>query len=82
MIHCQTPAQPPPLPPLTSPEYGTLWALLERRLLTPEQSRAILSHMIHETLFGLVGAASGIFCVSAQFCPQPPADDPQNQRIW
>jgi twitching motility two-component system response regulator PilG len=55
-----------------SPEYGTLWALLERRLLTPEQSRAILSHMIHETLFDLLGLHQGsfVFQLSAALSPQ------------
>ena len=55
-----------------SPEYGTLWALLERRLLTPEQSRAILSHMIHETLFDLLGLHQGsfVFQLSSALSPQ------------
>lgn len=55
-----------------SPEYGTLWALLERRLLTPEQSRAILSHMIHETLFDLLSLHQGsfVFQLSSALSPQ------------
>lgn len=55
-----------------SPEYGTLWALLERRLLTPDQSRAILSHMIHETLFDLLGLHQGsfVFQLSSALSPQ------------
>jgi twitching motility two-component system response regulator PilG len=55
-----------------SPEYGTLWALLERRLLTPEQSRSILSHMIRETLFDLLGLHQGsfVFQLSSALSPQ------------
>ncbi len=55
-----------------SPEYGTLWALLERRLLTPEQSRSILSHMIHETLFDLLSLHQGsfVFQLSSALSPQ------------
>jgi twitching motility two-component system response regulator PilG len=55
-----------------SPEYGTLWALLERRLLTPEQSRAILSHMLHETLFDLLSLHQGsfVFQLSSALSPQ------------
>jgi twitching motility two-component system response regulator PilG len=55
-----------------SPEYGTLWALLERRLLTPEQSRAILSHMIHETLFDVLSLHQGsfVFQLSSALSPQ------------
>ena len=55
-----------------SPEYGTLWALLEGRLLTPEQSRSILSHMIHETLFDLLSLHQGsfVFQLSSALSPQ------------
>jgi twitching motility two-component system response regulator PilG len=55
-----------------SPEYGTLWALLERRLLTPDQSRAILSHTTHETLFDLLGLHQGsfVFQLSSALSPQ------------
>jgi len=55
-----------------SPEYGTLWALLERRVLTPEQGRAILGHMIHETLFDLLGLHQGsfVFQLSSALSPQ------------
>lgn len=44
-----------------SPEYGTLWALLEQHLITPDQGRSILSHMVHETLFDLLSLHHGAF---------------------
>lgn len=53
-------------------EYGTLWALLEQHLLTPEQGRAILSHMVHETLFDLLSLHHGafVFQLSSALSPQ------------
>ncbi|PZV21233.1 MAG: response regulator [Leptolyngbya sp.] len=53
-------------------EYGTLWALLEQHLLTPEQGRAILSHMVHETLFDLLSLHHGafVFQISSALSPQ------------
>jgi twitching motility two-component system response regulator PilG len=44
-----------------APEYGCLWALLERRLLQPEQARELLATMIRETLFELLGLHQGTF---------------------
>jgi twitching motility two-component system response regulator PilG len=44
-----------------APEYGCLWALLERRLLQPEQARELLELMIRETLFELLGLHQGTF---------------------
>jgi twitching motility two-component system response regulator PilG len=44
-----------------APEYGCLWALLERRLLQPEQARELLETMIRETLFELLGLHQGTF---------------------
>jgi twitching motility two-component system response regulator PilG len=44
-----------------APEYGCLWALLERRLLQPEQARELLETMIRETLFELLGLHQGSF---------------------
>jgi twitching motility two-component system response regulator PilG len=44
-----------------APEYGCLWALLERRRLQPEQARALLETMIRETLFELLGLHQGTF---------------------
>lgn len=55
-----------------SPEYGYLWALLENHTLTPEQGRAILSGMIHETLFDLLSLHQGafVFKLGAGLSPQ------------
>ncbi len=44
-----------------APEYGCLWALLERRWLQPEQARELLETMIRETLFELLGLHQGTF---------------------
>jgi twitching motility two-component system response regulator PilG len=44
-----------------APEYGCLWALLERRRLQPEQARELLEMMIRETLFELLGLHQGTF---------------------
>jgi twitching motility two-component system response regulator PilG len=44
-----------------APEYGCLWALLERRRLQPEQARELLETMIRETLFELLGLHQGTF---------------------
>ncbi|MFQ4135796.1 response regulator [Nodosilinea sp. PGN35] len=53
-------------------EYGTLWALLEQHLITPDQGRAILSHMVHETLFDLLSLHHGafVFQLSSALSPQ------------
>lgn len=58
--------------PFNSPEYGYLWALLERHILTPEQGRAILSHMVQETLFELLSLHSGsfVFKLNSALSPQ------------
>jgi twitching motility two-component system response regulator PilG len=55
-----------------SPEYGTLWALLEQHILTPKQGRAILGHMTHETLFDLLSLHQGsfVFQLSSGLSPQ------------
>lgn len=57
---------------LNSLEYGTLWAMLEQHLLTPEQGRAILSHMVRETLFDLLSLRQGsfVFQLSSALSPQ------------
>lgn len=44
-----------------APEYGLLWALLERHLLTPAQGRTIIRSLIYETLFDLLGLHQGAF---------------------
>jgi twitching motility two-component system response regulator PilG len=53
-------------------EYGTLWALLEQHLITPDQGRTILSHMVHETLFDLLSLHHGafVFQLSSALSPQ------------
>ncbi|MGF1571053.1 MAG: response regulator [Nodosilinea sp.] len=58
--------------PFNSLEYGTLWALLEQHLLTPNQGRSILSHMVHETLFDLLSLHQGsfVFQLSSALSPQ------------
>jgi twitching motility two-component system response regulator PilG len=43
------------------PEYGCLWALLERHLITPAQGRSIIRNLIYETLFDLLGLHQGAF---------------------
>lgn len=55
-----------------SPEYGYLWTLLERHVLTPDQGRAILRHMVHETLFDLLSLHQGsfVFKLSSALSPQ------------
>jgi twitching motility two-component system response regulator PilG len=57
---------------LNSLEYGTLWAMLEQHLLTPDQGRAILSHMVRETLFDLLSLRQGsfVFQLSSALSPQ------------
>ncbi|WP_008310157.1 response regulator [Leptolyngbya sp. PCC 6406] len=58
--------------PFNSPEYGYLWALMENHVLTPEQGRAILSGMVHETLFDLLSLHQGafVFKLSTALSPQ------------
>ncbi|WOD37704.1 response regulator [Nodosilinea sp. E11] len=53
-------------------EYGTLWALLEQHVITPDQGRTILSHMVHETLFDLLSLHHGafVFQLSSALSPQ------------
>jgi twitching motility two-component system response regulator PilG len=55
-----------------SPEYGYLWSLLENHILTPDQGRAILKHMVHETLFDLLSLHQGsfVFKLSSALSPQ------------
>lgn len=55
-----------------SPEYGSLWALLETHVLTASQGRTILSHMIYETLFDLLSLRQGsfVFKLSSALSPQ------------
>jgi len=57
---------------LNSLEYGTLWLMLEKHLLSPDQGRTILTHMVKETLFDLLGLHHGsfIFQLTAGLSPQ------------
>ncbi|HIK44249.1 MAG TPA: response regulator [Leptolyngbyaceae cyanobacterium M65_K2018_010] len=57
---------------LNSLEYGTLWTMLEQHLITPDQGRAILRHMVQETLFDLLSLRQGsfVFQLSSALSPQ------------
>lgn len=54
------------------PEYDYLWALLERRILTPEQARKIVQSLVRETLFDLLSLHQGsfVFELGAPLSPQ------------
>lgn len=43
------------------PEYGYLWALLERNLIHPKVARKIIHSLVHETLFDLLSLHKGRF---------------------
>lgn len=55
-----------------APEYGYLWALLEKGILTPAQGRGIIHNMVRETLFNLLSLCRGsfIFDLSPALTPQ------------
>ncbi|NEO53691.1 MAG: response regulator [Okeania sp. SIO3B5] len=55
-----------------APEYGYLWALLEKGILTPTQGRVIIHNMVRETLFNLLSLRRGsfIFDLSTALTPQ------------
>lgn len=55
-----------------APEYGYLWALLEKGILTPAQGRGIIHNMVRETLFNLLSLRRGsfIFDLSPALTPQ------------
>lgn len=57
---------------LNAPEYGHVWALLERQVLTPAQGRSIIRSMVKETLFDLLSLHQGSFTfeVSPPLSPQ------------
>ncbi len=46
---------------VNAPEYGQLWALLEKHVLTPAQGRSIIQSMVYETLFDLLSLHQGAF---------------------
>lgn len=51
----------PSLATHNAPEYGYLWALLEKHIITPAQGRSIIHSMVHETLFDLLSLHEGCF---------------------
>ena len=53
--------QVPSVASVNAPEYGYLWALLERGILTPAQGRSIIHNMVYETLFDLLSLRRGAF---------------------
>lgn len=62
----------PSIDAINAPEYGYLWALLEKHILTPAQGRSILQSMVRETLFDLLSLHNGyfVFEVSPALAPQ------------
>jgi twitching motility two-component system response regulator PilG len=62
----------PSIDSINAPEYGYLWALLEKHILTPAQGRSILQSMVRETLFDLLSLHNGyfVFEVSPALAPQ------------
>ncbi|MDJ0555802.1 MAG: response regulator [Microcoleaceae cyanobacterium MO_207.B10] len=51
----------PSIASVNAPEYGYLWALLEKGILTPAQGRSIIHNMVRETLFDLLSLRRGSF---------------------
>ncbi|MEB3282995.1 MAG: response regulator [Lyngbya sp.] len=51
----------PSIASVNAPEYGYLWALLEKNLITPAQARSIIHGMVYETLFDLLSLHQGSF---------------------
>jgi twitching motility two-component system response regulator PilG len=62
----------PSIDSINAPEYGYLWALLEKHVLTPAQGRSIIHSMVCETLFDLLSLHNGyfVFEVSPALAPQ------------
>ncbi len=62
----------PAIASTNAPEYGYLWAMLEKHILTPAQGRSIIQSMVRETLFDLLSLHQGsfIFEVSPALAPQ------------
>ncbi len=46
---------------INAPEYASIWLLLEKNILKPEQGRRILESMVQETLFDLLSLHQGEF---------------------
>ncbi|TYQ27408.1 response regulator [Pseudanabaena sp. UWO311] len=53
-------------------EYGQIWALLEAKILTPDQAKSILESTIREVLFEIIGLYQGtfVFEISAALTPK------------
>ncbi|MGB3512151.1 MAG: DUF4388 domain-containing protein [Microcoleaceae cyanobacterium] len=51
----------PSIASVNAPEYGYLWALLEKGILTPAQGRNIIHSMVRETLFDVLSLRRGSF---------------------
>ncbi|MCL2931903.1 MAG: response regulator [Trichodesmium sp. MAG_R03] len=64
--------QVPAVASVNAPEYGYLWVLLEKGILTPAQGRSIIYNLVHETLFDLLSLRRGafIFELGAPLTPQ------------
>jgi twitching motility two-component system response regulator PilG len=62
----------PSISSINAPEYGYLWALLEKHILTPAQGRSIIQSMVRETLFDLLSLHNGyfVFEVGPALAPQ------------
>ncbi|MEB3310687.1 MAG: response regulator [Snowella sp.] len=54
------------------PEYGYLWLLLEKNILTPHQARHIIRCMVEETLFDLFNVRQGRFIFEMGNALDPP----------
>lgn len=53
------------------PEYGYLWALLERKILTPKQGYSLVYSLISEVLFDLLALHQGDFIFESSFVLNP-----------
>jgi twitching motility two-component system response regulator PilG len=64
--------QVPSIASIHAPEYGYLWALLEKKVLQPAQGRSIIQSMVNETLFDLFSIHQGsfIFEMGSALAPQ------------
>lgn len=62
----------PSIASVNAPEYAYLWALLEKRILTPAQGRSIIHNMVRETLFDVLSLRRGsfIFEIGPALTPQ------------
>jgi len=54
------------------PEYGYLWLLLEKNILTPVQARNIIRSMVQEVLFDLLSLWQGAFIFEMGTALDPP----------